>query len=163
MSQSFSFSYEAFAAPAALSTADRALLEAATEAISLAYAPYSGFHVGAALLLADGSIVKAANQENASYPAGICAERAALAAASSSHPGMVITAVALTYNNTRQAKGSNGPVLSPCGICRQSLLEKVKQQGADFRLILGSPAGEGVIISKVVDLLPFAFSGDHLQ
>lgn len=162
MSQSFSFSYQAFAAPAALLPADKALLEAATEAIAQAYALYSGFQVGAALLMSDGSIVKGANQENASYPAGICAERVALSAASSLYPGMAVKAIAITYHNTRQSNG-NGPVLSPCGICRQSLLEKVKQQGADFHLILGGPAGEGIIIGQVADLLPFAFTGAHLH
>ncbi len=157
-----SFSYQTFAAAAALSAEDGALLQAATEAIALAYAPYSGFHVGAALLLADGNIVKGANQENASYPAGICAERVALAAASSLYPGIAVAAIAITYNNTRQANGTSLP-LSPCGICRQSLLEKVKQQETEFRLILSCPAGEGIIVSKVVDLLPFAFSGEHLH
>lgn len=162
MSQSFSFTYQAFRTPDELPAADAALLLAAEEAIALAYAPYSGFQVGAALLLSDDSIVKGANQENASYPAGICAERVALAAASSVHQGKQVKAIAITYRNTSRL-AQNDRVLSPCGICRQSLLEKARQQGADFRLLLGSPAGNGIVVAQVADLLPFAFSGDHLH
>ncbi len=162
MNQSFSFSYQTFHGPEELTGADAALLQAAGDAIALAYAPYSGFLVGAALQLANGSIVKGGNQENASYPAGICAERAALATASSLYPGVAVTAVAIAYHN-KAATGQNDLVLSPCGICRQSLLEKTHQQEADFRLIMSSPAGNGIIANQVADLLPFAFSGDHLQ
>lgn len=162
MSQSLSITYQIFDNAGALPSEDEALLRAAEEAVVLAYAPYSGFSVGAALLLADGTVVRGSNQENASYPAGICAERVALSTASSLHPGVEIKAIAIAYSHTKQQKQGD-LVLSPCGICRQSLLEKVRQQHAEFRVIMSSPGGKGIIVNQVADLLPFAFSGDHLH
>ncbi|WP_118972608.1 cytidine deaminase [Taibaiella koreensis] len=162
MDTSFSFPYLTFGQPGDLSAGDAALLEAAREATQLAYAPYSGFEVGAALLLDNGAIVKGGNQENASYPAGICAERAALATLSSLYAGMAIHTVAIAYRNKRQPE-RNELILSPCGICRQSLLEVAKRQDHPIRLIMSNPAGEGLIVDNIINMLPFAFSGDHLH
>lgn len=162
MSQSYTFQYKTFRDAAELEPAVSALLAAARQATALAYAPYSGFKVGAALRLSGGHIVRGANQENASYPAGICAERAALAAAASLYPGVAVEAIAITYDNTRQP-GNGNLILSPCGICRQSLLEKAQQQGSEYAVIMSSMTGEGILMDKVSDLLPFAFSGDHLH
>ncbi|WP_118951186.1 cytidine deaminase [Taibaiella helva] len=162
MDSSFSFSYHKFAKPGDLAPEDAALLEAAQEATQLAYAPYSGFEVGAALLLDNGVIVRGGNQENASYPAGICAERAALATLSSLYPRMGIKAVAIAYRNRKQP-GRNELILSPCGICRQSLLEVSGLQDHPIKLIMSNPAGEGIIVDSITNMLPFAFSGDHLH
>jgi len=80
-----------------LPASDQKLLRKAIEATGLAYAPYSGFQVGAVALLTGGSVVPGANQENASFPAGICAERVLLSALASQHPGVTIEALAISY------------------------------------------------------------------
>jgi cytidine deaminase len=144
----------------ALDSEDAQLLDAAAKAIGHAYAPYSNFRVGAALRLSDGSIVTGSNQENASFPAGICAERVALSAISAVHPGKAVTALALTYINE---SGDSSRPISPCGICRQSLLEYEQRFGQKIRLILGGSTGEIFILSKATDLLPFAFSSQELK
>jgi cytidine deaminase len=143
-----------------LEPADALLLEAAKKAASHAYAPYSKFRVGAAVRLADGQIVSGSNQENASYPAGICAERVTLSAASATFPDMAVTDMALTYINE---SGSGSRPISPCGICRQTLAEYEQRFGQSIRLVLGGLSGEVYIINRATDLLPFAFSSVELN
>jgi cytidine deaminase len=143
-----------------LDAEDLRLLEAAGEAIGHAYAPYSKFRVGAALRLSDGSIVSGSNQENASFPAGICAERVALSAASAVHPGKAVIDLALTYINE---SGFSTRPISPCGICRQSLVEYELRFEQKIRLILAGSTGEIFILNKATDLLPFAFSSQELK
>jgi cytidine deaminase len=143
-----------------LEPADAFLLEAAKKAAWNAYAPYSKFRVGAAARLTDGNIVSGSNQENASFPAGICAERVALSAASATFPGTAVTSLALTYINE---SGSGSRPISPCGICRQTLAEYEQRFGQSIRLVLGGISGEVYIISRATDLLPFAFSSEELN
>jgi cytidine deaminase len=143
-----------------LAPEDARLLEAAREATGHAYAPYSTFRVGAAVRLSNGQIITGSNQENASFPAGICAERVALSAASAVAPGMAITALALTYVNE---SGAGHRPISPCGICRQTLSEYEQRFDQPIRLILGGPAGEIFIFFKATDLLPFAFSNQEFK
>jgi len=144
----------------ALEPEDARLLEAARGATDHAYAPYSKFRVGAALRLSDGSIITGSNQENASFPAGICAERVALSAASAVAPGKAVTALALTYINK---SGAGQRPISPCGICRQSLTEYEQRFDQPIRLILGGTTGEIFIFNKATDLLPFAFNSQELK
>ena len=144
----------------ALDRQDALLLDRAREATGNAYAPYSRFRVGVALRLTDGSIVTGSNQENASFPAGICAERVALSAASALSPGLAVTALALTYIN-ELAEG-NRPI-SPCGICRQTLAEYEQRFSQPIRLILGGPQGEIFIFNQATDLLPLAFNSQELK
>jgi cytidine deaminase len=144
----------------ALDPDDARLLEAARQATGYAYAPYSNFRVGAALRLNDGSIITGSNQENASFPAGICAERVALSAVSAVSPGMAVTALALTY--VKETGDSSRPI-SPCGICRQSLAEYEQRFGQPIRVILGGSTGEIFVLNKATDLLPFAFSSQELM
>src|ERR1700760_2029136 len=111
------FRYEIYSGADELPAGDAALLARAQEVTAHAYAPYSRFRVGAAALLDNGGIVTGTNQENASFPVGICAERVLLSAAASFYPGMAIQTMAISYFN------ENGPAdrpISPCGICRQS-------------------------------------------
>jgi cytidine deaminase len=143
-----------------LDPADALLLEAARQATGSAYAPYSRFRVGAALRLSNGNILTGSNQENASFPAGICAERVVLSAASAGFPGIAITDLALTYINE---SGSGNRPISPCGICRQTLAEYEQRFGRSIRLILGGISGEIFIINRATDLLPFAFSNEELK
>ena len=132
---------------------DRALVEAALEARSGSYAPYSKFHVGAALRLADGTIIKGANQENVAYPSGLCAERTAMFAAGANHPGVAFDTLAIV--------GANGDDVcempaAPCGACRQVMAEYQRLYGQPIKIIL---IGTHVIykFEKVEDLLPLIF------
>lgn len=153
-------SVQIFADRSTLSPEDAGLLEAAANATGDAYAPYSDFRVGVALRLINGRIVTGSNQENASYPAGICAERVALSAASAIYPGITITALALTYVNK---KGGGDRPISPCGICRQSLSEYEQRFEQNIRLILAGTTGEIFILNKATDLLPLAFNSQELR
>ena len=143
-----------------LEPADAILLEAARQATENAYAPYSKFRVGAAVRLTNGQILTGSNQENASFPAGICAERVTLSAASATFPGIAITDLALTYINE---SGTGNRPISPCGICRQTLAEYEQRFGRSMRLILGGISGEIFILNRATDLLPFAFSSQELK
>jgi len=143
-----------------LEAPDAALFEFARKATADAYAPYSKFRVGVAARLENGQIITGSNQENASFPAGICAERVTLSAASAVYPGVAVTELALTYIN--ESGNSNHPI-SPCGICRQTLTEYEQRFGQSIRLILGGFSGEIYIISRATDLLPFAFSSQELK
>lgn len=149
------YSYTEYEAAEELSPQDRALLDCAVEARSTSYAPFSNFNVGAALLLEDGTLVPGSNQENAAFPECLCAERNALMAAHVQHPGKKILALAVT------AKGSAGvsdvPV-SPCGACRQSLVQAKARQQQPIRLILGG-RNRIWVFEDVEALLPFGFTG----
>jgi cytidine deaminase len=156
----YTFSYECYEAIAELDGGDRELLLAARDAISHAYAPYSHFQVGAAIRLADLTIVTGSNQENASFPAGLCAERVALAAAASQYPGIPVQAMAITYNNEH---GKSVRPISPCGICRQSLVEYEEKLKCPIRLILSGLEGGIYIIASASLLLPLGFSAHDLE
>jgi homotetrameric cytidine deaminase len=136
--------------PITLSPAQQAeLLTAARDAAEHAYAPYSGFRVGAALLLAGGEIVTAANVENASYSLSICAERSAVARAVAQHgPKLRIHAVAVTNLN-------NAPS-SPCGACRQVLFEFMPANGLILFPFDGRPHTH-----TLAELFPFSFDLTH--
>ena len=143
-----------------LEPADAILLQAARQATENAYAPYSKFRVGAAIRLTNGHILTGSNHENASFPAGLCAERVTLSAASATFPGIAITDLALTYINE---SGTGNRPISPCGICRQTLAEYEQRFGRSMRLILGGISGEIFILNRATDLLPFAFSSQELK
>lgn len=140
---------------------DAELLKAARKATEGAYAPYSGFRVGAAARLVNGEIVTGSNQENASFPAGICAERVTLSAASARFPETAISSLALTYINDH-SKVSNRPI-SPCGLCRQTLVEYEQRFGQPIRLVMGGFTREIFVMDRATDLLPFAFSSQELK
>ena len=141
-----------------LESSDRELLLSAREAAVNAYAPYSGFKVGAAVRLASGEIVRGTNVENAAFPSGICAERTALSGASSNYPGDDPVALAVATITDREL--SNEPV-SPCGNCRQVIAEEEIRSGRSIRIILGSK-NKIRVIEKGGDLLPLQFSKDNL-
>ncbi len=158
-SQQYGFSYEVFKNAAELSPADRELLQAAQAATALAYAPYSLFKVGAAARLSNGGIISGANQENASFPAGLCAERVLLAVASSTYPAEKIIAMAIVT----EAAVLNERPLAPCGICRQSIQEYSDNKDAKIKLILLGKEDQVFVIEDARQLLPFAFSGADLK
>lgn len=138
-----------------LSEADKELMLRAIAATDGAYAPYSGFHVGAALRLADGSIVVGNNQENVAYPSGLCAERTALFAASAQRPEMRDYAALAIAG--RDIAGELCEA-SPCGACRQVMLEYEQQQGHPLRVLCLQQGGAVREVSSVADLMPFSFS-----
>lgn len=156
----FSLSYEEYASDAELPAADLALLAAARAATKDAYAPYSHFRVGAAARLQNGVIITGTNQENASYPAGICAERTLLSVAGSLYPGVSIDTLAVSYHNEN---GLSDRPISPCGICRQSLQEFEQRAGKPVRLLLGGQEGKVLVIPRASLLLPLAFTAGELK
>jgi cytidine deaminase len=139
---------------------ERHLMNKAMEALPEAYAPYSKFHVGAAVLMEDGKMLSGTNQENASFPIGLCAERVALAAVASIYPSKKIRTIAVTIKNFN--KPTLEPV-SPCGTCRQTLLEKEQNNDGPIRILL---KGEGELIyalDTVSSLLPLSFGSKDLK
>jgi cytidine deaminase len=143
-----------------LNTSDQELLARARQTTVNAYAPYSGFKVAAAGKLVDGTVVTGTNQENASYPVGICAERTLLSAISAMYPNMKIETIAITYDNP--GGDSSNPV-APCGICRQTLVEYEIRNEGPIRLILAGNSGKVIVIERASSLLPLSFSADDMK
>jgi cytidine deaminase len=142
----------------ALPKDDQELLKLAQRAARNAYARYSKFKVGSALHMESGEIVPGSNQENAAFPAGICAERAALHAAMTMLPRGTVDCVAIVVP---QVKGRD-PV-TPCGICRQALLEQELRQGAPIRLLMGNVRGPVLETYSIESLLPLSFDSSFLR
>lgn len=146
-----------------LSAEDRRLVEAAKEATKTSYAPYSRFHVGAALLLADGAIVTGSNQENAAYPSGTCAERTTAFYASAAHPGVPFKKLAIAAWTRLHCDDScpdedcfQPNPISPCGACRQALLEYENLYGSIEVILYGRE--KTWIFPSVASLLPLTFT-----
>lgn len=154
MYKSLIITYSEVGSTEELCESDRQLMQRAVEAADGAYAPYSKFHVGAALLLADGTVVCGNNQENAAYPSGLCAERTALFAASAQRPDMRdYKALAIAGRNAEGALCE----ASPCGACRQVMLEYEQLQGHALRVLCLLDGGRVRVFEGVKDLLPFSF------
>lgn len=158
--QELKFTIEVYESSDELNEADSFLLNEARSVTQFAYAPYSNFQVGAVARLINGEIVTGTNQENASYPAGICAERSLLSTAASQHPGIAMETIAITYNNL---KGDSNTPVSPCGICRQSLSEFQNRFKKPIRIILSGMRGKVQIIENAGYLLPLAFTSEDLK
>ena len=158
MKKDFQFSYEILPSWKGLSVEDQGLVDKAYEVLESAYAPYSNFKVGAAVRLGDDSIITGSNQENAAYPSGLCAERVALFYIGSNFPKQSIQTICIV------AKGDLIPVdklLSPCGACRQVMLETENRQKNKIRVIIVNRDHRTMIVSSVIDLLPFGFGSKH--
>ena len=153
------FVYEVHHSIKGLNKIDASLLEKSRNITSTAYAPYSNFQVGAVALLANGEIVNGSNQENASFPVGLCAERVLMSAISSLYPNIAIHTIAISYNNLN---GESNHPISPCGICRQSLLEYQSRSNHPIRLIMSGMEGKDFIIPNAAMLLPLSFTSDDL-
>lgn len=138
---------------------DQCLIRLAREAAQKAYAPYSGFKVGAALRLADGQSVTGNNQENASFPAGCCAERTALHWANANFPGTAVEAIAIAAFDS---EGHQVSGVSPCGICRQALLETELRFTKPIRVLLDG-ADSVNVLNNAESLLPLRFDGGSLN
>lgn len=146
-----------------LAPADRELVDAAKAACRNAFVPYSKFHVGAAIRMEDGSIVAGSNQENAAYPSGLCAERTTAFYASASHPNMPMKAIVIAaWSPAQFPEGTpddecyqRKPV-SPCGACRQALLEYEHRDGPMRVILFG--ADEIYEFPSVASTLPYCFT-----
>ena len=142
-----------------LTEQDRQLIEAAKLATEHSYAPYSRFHVGAAALLADGTLVTGTNQENAAYPSGLCAERTTLFYAGSSHPNTPVMALAIAA----YTDGAFTPKpIAPCGACRQVMLEVENRHQHPIRTLLYGTEGIYIIEGGTRELLPLTFDASFL-
>jgi len=155
----FEFSFEVYDSIDELGAEDQQLLTEARNVTEQAYAPYSNFRVGAAAKLENGNIVTGTNQENASYPVGICAERVLLSTVSSLYPDVPVTTMAVSYQSNKIK--SDHPI-SPCGMCRQALLEFEGRTSKLIRLILAGIKGKIYVIRSASQLLPLAFGSEEL-
>ena len=138
---------------------DALLMQKAVEARAKAYAPYSKFSVGAALLLANNQIILGSNQENAAYPSGMCAERVAIWKAGTEYPGIVIKKLAITASSLNYTVTK--PV-GPCGACRQTLSEYETNQKEPMQILFMGEEGVIVKTNSLGDLLPFSFDSSYL-
>ena len=132
----------------------RALLAKAKAAYKNSYAPYSQFHVGSAVLLANGETVLGTNQENASFPAGICAERTALFAAATQYPDQEVIAIAIAAHSEQYMVQEPVP---PCGVCRQVMAETEKRQNVPVQVLFTGEKGRVIHVTGTNNLLPFVF------
>jgi len=141
-----------------LNDKDKLLVDTAKKQTENAYAPYSTFHVGAALELDNDIIVGGNNQENAAYPSGLCAERVAMFYANAQYPNTAVKTIAIAaYTKGEFLKKP----ITPCGSCRQVLLETENRYEKDIRVILYG-TDEIIIIKNVKDLLPLSFEKSSL-
>ncbi len=142
-----------------LTDSDKRLIEAAIEATKRSYAPYSHFHVGAAAMLDDGTIVTGSNQENAAYPSGLCAERTALFHAGSEYPDKAVTTLAIAASN---CDGLTEQPVTPCGACRQVMLEAEQRYSRPIRMLM---YGTACIYETrgTKDLLPLSFGIESME
>ncbi|AWX43872.1 Cytidine deaminase [Flagellimonas maritima] len=143
-----------------LSPEELKVLKKAEQARENAYAPYSNFKVGAAVLLENGEIVIGNNQENSSYPSGLCAERVAIFQAGARYPGVVIKSIAITA--TSKDYDVNLPA-GPCGNCRQSIIEYEQKQKSPISIVLYGKSGPIYKCSSMADILPLAFNSSFLS
>ncbi len=160
MTRQYVFDFSCYEHKSSLSDDYQKLLSAAVEAQSRAYAPYSRFTVGAAVLLKNNVIVSGNNQENAAYPSGLCAERVSVFSAMSQFPNQTISAIAVYGGNLEFPLTSP---ISPCGACRQSLLEYELLQSQPIEVILAANHSSIFILSSVKHLLPLHFEELRLR
>ncbi len=142
-----------------LSTDIRSLMLKAIEARENAYAPYSKFKVGAAIYLDNDKVVIGSNQENASYPSGLCAERTAIYYAGAKYPDSKIKTIAVTAASQRQKTKTPIP---PCGACRQAISEYEVKQNSPIEIYFMGEEGEVVKSNSLENLLPFVFKKNSL-
>lgn len=142
-----------------LTDEQREVLEMAKEQTKHSYCPYSGFHVGAAAKLANGTLIPGCNQENAAYPSGLCAERTALFAAGAQYPDQPVTRLGIACFTDGHFTKEPG---SPCGACRQVMIETEHRYGGKMEVLL---YGEDAtwVFESAADLLPLIFVSENLK
>ena len=158
--EEYRFGFDVYESGNDLSAEDQTLIDAARKITEKAYAPYSNFQVGAVAKLKNGETISGTNQENASYPVGICAERVLLASAAMLHTDIPVETMAIAYNNLN---GESDHPVSPCGMCRQYIAEYETRMKQPIRLILSGMNGKVFIVEKASQLLPLSFGGEDLK
>lgn len=143
-----------------LNANDKTLMDAAVNARKTAYAPYSNFFVGASALLENGEIIEGSNQENASYPSGLCAERVTIFYAGAKFPNVKIQAIAISAASLLHEVKTPA---APCGNCRQAISEYEFKQDAPIRILLKGETGNVIECSSIADLLPLGFNSSYLK
>lgn len=141
------------------SEVEKKLIDAAKNATQKAYAPYSQFRVGAAVLLENGEVIAGNNQENAAYPSGLCAERTALFFANASRPDQKVVSIAIAAWHNGQFTRD---VITPCGACRQVLLEVENRFHSSVKILMSSEDGI-YATSSARELLPLSFGDEMLK
>jgi cytidine deaminase len=154
MKKKININYDYYSSKDELSDEQKNLFNEAKKACGNAYAPYSNFRVGAALLLDNGEVIPGNNQENAAYPSGLCAERVALFAAKSIYPNAKILKLAIVSEGELIKVDQ---YLTPCGSCRQVMAEAQKRQENNFEILLLNPDDSIIVFEKIDDLLPLIF------
>ena len=152
----YEFDYQKYDSIQELDSVRRGLLEKSIEIAKLAYAPYSNFRVGATVLLENGETFSGNNQENASYPVGICAERTLLSFVHANFPQQKKMILAISVLDTDKD-------VSPCGLCRQTILEYETTQGQGIEILLHNRSGSVLVIPSASSLLPLHFDSDMLS
>ena len=159
MKKTISIHYQEITDFQLLSDLDKKLIDRAIDAMKHSYSSYSNFSVGAALILENNQIIIGSNQENASFPCGICAERVALFSASTNFPNLLMKKIAITAkSNNFEIKGPVGP----CGLCRQVLLEYEEKQNINIEILLFDKK-KIIKLASAKDLLPFFFQENKLK
>lgn len=143
-----------------LSADKKLLVKKAKDATKLSYSPYSNFAVGAAIELNSGEIILGANQENASYPLSLCAERVALYNAAINFPKQKIKSLAINFDSSTKHKTD---ILTPCGACRQVIQEFEQRQKQKIEIIMVSKKQDVLIAKGIEELLPSAFTSLNLK
>lgn len=156
----YEFNYRVYDSVDELPEEQQALLEEARRVTENAYAPYSRFQVGAVARMVNGETISGSNQENASFPVGLCAERVLLGTISTLFPKVAIDTMAISYKSDHMK--SDHPI-SPCGMCRQALQEFEMRLNKPVQLILGGMEGPVYVIDSASKLLPLAFTSEELR
>ncbi len=156
----YEFNYRVYESIDELPEDQQQLLKEARNVTEKAYAPYSNFQVGAVAKMENGEIVSGSNQENASFPVGLCAERVLLGTIANLFPRVPVEAMAVSYKSETQK--SDHPI-SPCGMCRQALQEYESRVSHPMKLILGGMEGPVYVIDSATKLLPLAFTSEELR
>jgi len=150
--------YFEFASLDELEASDVGLIEKAVEIAHKSYTPYSNFPVGAAVLLDNGAMFAGNNQENIAYPSGTCAERSVLNFVHGNYPDNKIKVIAITA-----LKSTSSIPVTPCGFCRQVIVEIEQHQGTHIKVILHKIGGSTYVFESAVSLLPLAFEDEYLK
>lgn len=154
MKKKITINYNHYPDVSGLTEENQQLVSAAQNAVRNAYAPYSKFSVGAAVLLDDGKIIEGNNQENIAYPSGLCAERVALFYAGANYPDRKVQKIAIASDGDLIGPES---FLTPCGSCRQVMAEVSQRQKSSFEILLLNNDESVLVFNSINDLLPFVF------
>lgn len=154
MKKKITINYNHYPDVSGLTEENQQLVSAAQNAVKNAYAPYSKFSVGAAVLLDDGKIIEGNNQENIAYPSGLCAERVALFYAGANYPDRKVQKIAIASDGDLIGPES---FLTPCGSCRQVMAEVSQRQKSSFEILLLNNDESVLVFNSINDLLPFVF------